>query len=113
MAIATWAVEVKDKNGLNKLIDKVQKGEIEEIFLCQLSQDGAVMENLKEGSLIAIVSIKDNKLKTPLVKLGQNVLLDDLDDSYFDIDDEGAALKGVVYPESEDDELKMLEGLAS
>ena len=113
MAIATWAVEVKDKNSLNKLIEKVQKGEIEEIFLCQISQDGAVMASLKEGSLIAIVSIKDNKLKTPLVKFGQNVLLDDLDDSFFDIDDEGAALKGVIYPESEDDELKMLEGLAS
>ncbi len=112
MAIATWAIEVKDKNSLNKMIDKVQKGEIEEIFLCQLSQEGAVMENLKEGSLIAIVSIKDNKLKTPLIKFGKNVLLDDLDDSYFDIDDEGAALKGVVYPESEDDELKMLEGLS-
>ena len=112
MAIATWAVEVKDKNSLNKMIDKVQKGEIEEIFLCQLSEDGAVMDNLKEGSVIAIVSIKDNKLKTPLAKFGVNVLLDDLDDSYFDIDDEGAALKGVIYPESEDDELKMLEGLS-
>ena len=113
MAIATWAVEVKDKNSLNKMIDKVQKGEIEEIFLCQLSQNGAVMEHLKEGSVIAIVSIKDKKLKIPLVKFGANVLLDDLDDSYFDIDDEGAALKGVIYPESEEDELKMLEGLAS
>ena len=30
----------------------------------------------------------------------------------FDIDDEGAALKGVVYPESEEDELKMIEKLA-
>jgi len=112
MAIATWAVEVKDKNSLNKMIDKVQKGEIEEIFLCQIAEDDAVIKGLKKGDLITIVSIKDNKLKTPLSKLGKNVLLDDLDDSYFDIDDEGAALKGVIYPESEDDELKMLEGLA-
>ena len=112
MAIQTWAVEVKDKNSLNKMIEKVQKGEIEEIFLCKISENGAVMSNLKVDDLIAVVSVKEGKLKTALSRLGKNVLLDDLDDSYFDIDDEGAALKGVTYPESEDDELKMLEGLA-
>jgi len=111
MAIATWAVEVKDKNSLNKMIDKVQKGEIEEIFLCQIAENGAVMKDLLKDDLIAIVSLKDNKLKVPLNTLGKNVLLDDLDDSFFVIDDEGAALKGVLYPESEEDELKMLEKL--
>jgi len=112
MAIATWAVEVTDKNSLNKMIDKVQKGEIEEIFLCQISEAGAVMSHLEVDACIAIVSVKEGKLKTSLMSLGKNVLLDDLEDSAFDIDEEGAALKGVRYPESEEDELKMLEQLA-
>jgi len=111
MAITTWAVEVKDKNSLNKMIDMVQKQMIEEIFLCQIAEDGAVMDGFSKGDVIAIVSIKGETLKGSLAQLGLNVMLDTLDDDKFDIDEEGAALKGVTYPESEEDELAMLEAL--
>ena len=70
------------------------------------------MPHLKRGDVIAIVSSKTPTLKTEVSKLGNVRLLDDLDDDMFDIDDEGAALKGVIYPESEEDELKMIEKLA-
>jgi hypothetical protein len=112
MAISTWVIEVKNKDVLDKLIDKVQKQELEEIFLCQIEKDAAVMPHLKRGDVIAIVSSKTPTLKTEVSALGNVRLLDDLDDDMFDIDDEGAALKGVVYPESEEDELKMIEKLA-
>jgi hypothetical protein len=112
MAITTWAIEVKDKNSLNKMIDMVQKQEVEEIFLCQIAADGAVLSELKEGDVIAIVSIKGETLKGSLSRLGAHVMLDALSDDMFDIDEDGAALKGVRYPESEEDELKMLESLS-
>ena len=112
MAITTWAIEVKDKNSLNKMIDMVQKQMIEEIFLCQIDVDGAVMEVFKAGDVIGIVSIKGETLKGALARLGEHVMLDDLEDNMYDIDDEGAALKGVKYPESEEDELAMLETLS-
>jgi hypothetical protein len=51
-------------------------------------------------------------VKGKLQALGQCVLLDDLEDEMFDIDEDGAALKGVRYPESEDDELEMLQSLS-
>ena len=112
MAISTWAIEVKSKNALNKLIEMVQKQELEEIFLCQIAQDGAVMKDLKQDEVIAIVSIKGGTLPAVLNNLGTNALLDDLPDTMFDVDEEGAALKGVIYPESEEDELKMIERLS-
>jgi len=111
MAITTWAIEVKNKNSLNKMIDMVQKQMVEEIFLCQIAVTGAVMQELKEDDVIAIVSIKGETLKGDLARLGAHVMLDDLEDDMYDIDDEGAALRGVKYPESEEDELAMLESL--
>ena len=111
MAITTWAIEVKDKNSLNIMIEMVQKQEIEEIFLCQIELENAVISGLKKDDVIAIVSIKGETLKGRLMKLGLHVLLDDLEDSMFDVDEEGASLKSVKYPESEEDELAMLEGL--
>lgn len=112
MAISTWVIEVKNKNALHTLIDKVQKQELEEIFLCQVDQDAAVMPHLKKGDVIAIVSSKGETLKADVTALGSALLLDDLDDAMFDIDEEGAALKGVIYPESEEDELEMMERLS-
>jgi len=109
MAITTWAIEIKDKNSLNKMIDMVQKQMIEEIFLCQITEDGAVLEAFKTGDVIGIVSIKGGTLKNSLAQLGAHVMLDDLEDDMYDMDDDGAALKGVKYPESEEDELAMLE----
>jgi len=111
MAISTWAVEVKDKNSLNKMIDMVQKQMIEEIFLCQIAEDGAVMDAFSKGDVIAIVSIKGETLKADLARLGSNIMLDALEDDKFDMDEDGASLKGVVYPESEEDELGMLASL--
>ena len=112
MAYTTWAVEVKDKNSLNKMIEMVQKQELEEIFLCQIVEDGAVMEGFVKDDVLAVVSIKGETLKGAVSRLGRHMLLDDLADDKFDIDDEGAALKGVKYPESEEDELEMLNTLA-
>jgi hypothetical protein len=113
MAISTWAIEVKDKNSLNKMIDMVQKQMIEEIFLCQITENGAVMDELNKEDVIAIVSIKGETLKGAIAKLGSHVILDALEDDKFEIDEDGAALKGVKYPESEEDELAMLESLSS
>ena len=112
MAITTWAIEAKDKNSLNKMIDLVQKQMIEEIFLCQIAEDGAVLETFKAGDVIGIVSVKGETLKADLARLGAHVMLDALADDMYDIDEDGAALKGVRYPESEEDELAMLESLS-
>lgn len=112
MAITTWAIEVKDKNSLNKMIDMVQKQMIEEIFLCQIVEDGAVIASFKAGDVIGIVSVKGETLKSDLARLGAHVMLDALSDDMYDMDEDGAALKGVKYPESEEDELAMLESLA-
>ena len=112
MAYTTWAIQVQDKNALNKMIDMVQKQMIEEIFLCQVMEDGAVIASFKQGDVIGIVSIKGETLKADLARLGAHVLLDALEDDMYEIDDEGAALKGVRYPESEEDELAMLESLS-
>lgn len=111
MAISTWAIVVENKNVLNKLIEMVQKQELEEIFLCQIDKDGAVMQQLKKGNVIAVISTKGTTLNSTLTNLGSSVLLDDLADDMFEIDDDGASLKGVIYPESEEDELQMIQQL--
>lgn len=112
MSIRSWAVKIKSKNVLNTLITMVQKQELEEIFLCEVSKDGAVADGFKKGEIIGIVSNKKEGSVAALKSLGECLLLDDLEDDMFDIDEEGAALKGVRYPESEEDELAMLEKLA-
>ena len=111
MSIRSWAIAVENKIVLNKLIEMVQKQELEEIFLCLIDQDGAVMQQLKKGEVIAVISTKGTALKREVTNLGSSVLLDDLRDDMFEIDEDGASLKGVVYPESEEDELKMIERL--
>lgn len=112
MSIRSWAIKIENKNVLNTLIAMVQKQELEEIFLCEIEEDGAVGEGFNKGDIIGIVANEKDKATAKLHKLGQCLLLDDLEDDMFDIDDEGAALKGVRYPESEEDELAMLEKLA-
>jgi len=112
MSIRSWAVKVKNKNVLNTLITMVQKEELEEIFLCEVMTEGAVADGFHTGDIIAIVANKKENVVAKMRSLGQCVLLDDLEDEMFDIDEEGAALKGVRYPESEEDELAMLEKLA-
>jgi len=112
MSIRSWAIKIASKNVLNTLITMVQNQELEEIFLCEVMQDGAVAKGFVTGDIIGIVSNKKDKATAKLSSLGQNVLLDDLEDDMFDIDEEGAALKGVRYPESEDDELDMLNKLS-
>jgi len=111
MEFRSWVIKVGNRNVLNTLIEMVQRQELEEIFLCQVDADNAVMQGFKKGDVIAILSSKGLKAKGRLKTLGECVLLDDLDDEMFEIDDEGAALKGVIYPESEEDELKMIEKL--
>ncbi len=90
----------------------VQKEELEEIFLCEVNEDDAVAKGFKKGDIIGIVANKKEGSVAKMKALGQCVLLDDLEDEMFDIDEDGAALKGVNYPESEEDELAMLEKLA-
>lgn len=112
MSIRSWAIKVKSKNVLNTLITMVQKEELEEIFLCEIIEDNAVAKGFKKDDIIAIVSNKKEGSVAKMKALGQCLLLDDLEDDMFDIDEEGAALKGVRYPESEEDELAMVEKLA-
>lgn len=112
MSIRSWAVKIKSKNVLNALITMVQKQELEEIFLCEIAEDNAVAKGFKKGDIIGIVANKKEGSVAKLQSFGQCLLLDDLEDDMFDIDEEGAALKGVRYPESEEDELAMLNALA-
>ncbi|MDA3947441.1 MAG: hypothetical protein PF439_12250 [Helicobacteraceae bacterium] len=112
MSIRSWAIKVENKKVLNTLITMVEKQELEEIFLCEITEDNAVANGFKKGNKIAIVANKKEAVKGKLQALGQCVLLDDLEDEMFDIDEDGAALKGVRYPESEDDELEMLQSLS-
>lgn len=112
MSIRSWAIKIESKNVLNTLITMVQQQELEEIFLCEVAEDGAVAEGFHKGDIIAIVANKKEKAISKLNSLGLCQLLDDLEDEMFDIDEEGAALKGVRYPESEDDELEMLNKLS-
>lgn len=112
MSIRSWAIKIESKNVLNTLITMVQQQELEEIFLCEIAEDSAVGEGFNKGDVIGIVANKKEKATAKLHSLGQCLLLDDLEDDMFDIDEEGAALKGVRYPESEDDELEMLNKLS-
>ena len=112
MSIRSWAIKIESKNVLNTLITMVQQQELEEIFLCEIAEDNAVVEGFHKGDVIGIVANKKEKATAKLHSLGQCLLLDDLEDDMFDIDEEGAALKGVRYPESEDDELEMLNKLS-
>ncbi len=112
MEFRSWVMRIANRKVLDRLIEMVQKQELEEIFLCRVIDDGAVMKGFKKNDVIAMLSSKGLKIKPKLSAMGECVLLDDLDDDMFDIDDEGAALKGVIYPESEEDELKMIEELS-
>ncbi len=109
MELRSWVIKVGSRNVLNRLIDMVQKHELEEIFLCQVIEDDAVMKGFRKNDVIAMLSSDGMKVKSKLSALGESLLLDDLDDAMFEIDEEGAALKGVLYPESEEEELKMVE----
>ncbi|WP_345974863.1 hypothetical protein [Sulfurimonas sp. HSL3-7] len=112
MEFRSWAIKIANREVLDRLMEMVEKQEIEEMFLCQIDADDAVIKGSRKGEVIGILLIKGVKIRPRLESLGQSVLLDDLDDDMFDIDDEGAALRGVIYPESEEDELQMIERLA-
>ncbi|MBU1642812.1 hypothetical protein KKE54_05580 [bacterium] len=109
MEVRSWVIKIGSRNVLNRLIEMVQKQELEEIFLCQVIEDDAVLKGFRKNDIIAMLSSDGLKIKPKLSAMGECVLLDDLDDTMFDLDDEGAALKGVLYPESEEEELKMVE----
>ena len=111
MNIRTWVMKVANKNALSNLINLAQKRELEEFFICQITADGAVHSSYKKDDVIAILSSKGIKVQASLEKISRPYLLDDLDDDKFRIDDEGAELKDVLYPASEDDEVLIIEKL--
>lgn len=111
MQIRTWVVKVSDKSTLEMLMRLVHKGELEELFLCQVHADGAVSEQYKKDDVLAILSSKGVKVQSSLKKIAKTFLLDDLSDEMFDIDEDGAELKGVTYPGSEEEEITLVETL--
>ncbi len=111
MQIRTWVIKVADKNALERLMRLVNKGELEELFLCQVNTDGAVNEQYKKDDVLAILSSKGVKVQSSLKRIAKTFLLDDLSDEMFDIDEDGAELKGVSYPGSEEEEIILVEGL--
>jgi len=111
MDIRTWVIKVANKKTLSTLIELAHKQELEELFVCQITKDGAVNSSYKKDDVIAILASKGVKVQKTLEKIATPYLLDDLDDSMFIIDDEGAELKDVMYPASEEDELIIIEKL--
>lgn len=111
MDIRTWVMKVASRNALNTLIEMVHKRELEEIFVVLVEKDGAVNSKYKKGDILAILSSKGTTVKKSLEKLARPYLLDDLPDAMFTQDEEGAELKDVTYPQSEDDEVAMIEML--
>ena len=108
MQIRTWVMKVASKNALNTLITMVHKRELEEIFVVLVEKDAAVHSSYKKGDVLAILASKGEAVKKSLEKLARPILLDDLPDEMFNQDEEGAELKDVTYPESEDDEVAMI-----
>ncbi len=111
MQIRTWVIKVPSKNVLNTLIAMVHKRELEEIFVASVDKDGAISAKFKKGDIVAILASKVKTIEEKLKKIAPTYLMDNLDDEMFTVDDEGAELKDVTYPESEEEELEMVERL--
>jgi hypothetical protein len=111
MDIRTWIIKVKDKNTLNALMQLTQKQDLEEFYICKIEKDGAVSNEFIKDDIVAILSSNGKKVQDKLGKIATVYLLDDLKDEMFNIDEDGAELKGVSYPSSEEEELLFIDNL--
>ena len=109
--IYSWCSVVSTKKEFAALIDLVENGSLEEFFITQTLEDEVAGHKVgKDKALVFSFSKKEKVLKS-LEKITQSFSLDSVDDKYFDEKDEEFTLKGVSYPESQDQEETIINKL--
>jgi hypothetical protein len=89
----------------------VEDGSLEELFIAELKESEVAVENVGDAKLISFSFSKGQRALETLTQVCQSFSLDEVDDSYFERDGDEFILKGVNYPESEQQEEMIINKL--
>jgi len=89
----------------------VEEGLLEELFIAEVKDNEIAGKNVKDAKLISFSFSKDKDILEKLETVCQSFSLDEIDDSYFEKNEDEFILKGVNYPESEEQEEMIINKL--
>ena len=102
--IYSWCSLFSTKNEFAALIDLVEEGSLEELFIAEVKEREIAGQEVANAKLVGFSFSKDEKVLQKLEKVCPSFCLDEVDDKYFEQNGDEFILKGVTYPESEEQE---------
>ena len=102
--IYSWCSFFSTKKEFAALIGLVEEGSLEELFVAEVKDSHIAGKDVANAKLISFSFSKDEKVLQKLEKVCLSFCLDDVADKYFEQNGDEFILKGVTYPESEEQE---------
>ena len=102
--VYSWCSLFSTKEEFAALIDLVECGSLEELFVAEVKDKKIAGKEVANAKAISFSFSKDEATLEKLEKVCQSFSLDEVDDKYFERNDDEFILKGVSYPESEEQE---------
>ena len=110
--IYSWVSVVSTKKEFSALIDLVEKGALEEFFITETVEDEIAGKTVGKGNVLVFSFSKKENVLYKLKKIALSFSLDEVEDEYFDENDDEFTLKGVSYPESQAQEEAVINKLS-
>jgi len=110
--VYSWASVVSTKKEFSALVDLVEDGTLEEFFITQTVEEEVAGRVVGKEKVLVFSFSKNESVLSKLEKIALSFSLDEVEDKYFDEDQEEFTLKGVSYPESQGQEEAVINKLS-
>ncbi len=102
--IYSWCSLFSTKEEFAALIELVENASLEELFIAEVKENEIAGKSVGKAKAIGFGFSKDKDALHKLEKVCQSFSLDEVDDKYFEKNGDEFILKGVIYPETEEQE---------
>ncbi len=108
MELFTWLNAISTRDQFSTLVDLVEEGVLEELFIAQSLDVGVAGTDWAVGKPLIFSFSRSQDVRQRLEAISPCVNLDSVDERYFDVIDGTYILKSVFYPELEAQEEQII-----
>jgi hypothetical protein len=108
MELFTWLNAISTRDQFSALVDLVEEGVLEELFIAQSLDVGVAGTDWAVGKPLIFSFSHSQDVKQTLEDISSCINLDNVDESYFEVIEGTYVLKSVFYPESEAQEEQII-----
>lgn len=108
MELYTWLSAISTREQFSSLVEMVEEGVLEELFIAQSLDVGVAGTDWAVGKPLIFSFSKTQAVKEALEKISPCVNLDDVDESCFEVVEGTYIVKSVFYPDSQAQEEQII-----